>query len=166
MNRVFWESWFSVWKICLFVKLLVLWRSITCELNGANSSYLTMEGQYDWAGPLKSFRAFHELASSIFPLHLLILISFALCHFSALSIPARFIVLPSPNARWAIEKMAVFTKTTTVCEALRYFVSQAEHLICGEVSNSQTRLVRVLWAVVLHCATLFDMSHWRRSFVV
>lgn len=90
------------------------------------------EGCYEGAGCLKSFRAFHELASSLYPPHLLILISFAP---PLLFIPARFIALPSPNVRPAVEKMAVFTKTATVCEAVRYFVSQAEHLICGEVSE-------------------------------
>lgn len=60
------------------------------------------------------------------------------------------------NVHRAVEAAVVFTKPTAVCEASRCFVSQAEHLICGEVlelSNSPSANS----LCVLHCVTLFDI---------
>ena len=79
------------------------------------------------------------------------LISLALSHFIALSIPGRFIALPffsHTPSNW--QNSSVYQDDNCVTRASHYFVLQAERLICGEVfaltnNNSAKLLCIALW---------------------
>lgn len=87
---------------------------------------------------------------------LLIHIAVAHCHFSAPSIPGRFICSPRfSNTHLAFEKTVVFTKMTTV-QGVSLLCLGARRLICGEVLEL-SNITSASRMHAPHCVTLFHI---------